>query len=148
MMHMAHGNATPRLVQFDGSISTWEVKGTRGAHRVRIAGKSPGRACREFLRAGRCDHVEVALVAHKKLVGPRVAEASGASTALARGKAATEGRAMESLGLSACFQGLVEKAKSLYTVRRPWHPEWKPRWKAARAKGMPDARVRSAGPSS
>ncbi|CAK9069100.1 Pro-Pol polyprotein, partial [Durusdinium trenchii] len=77
MMHMAHGNATPRLVQFDGNVSTWEVKGgTRGVHRVRIAGRAPGCACREFLRTGTCDHVEVALAAHKKLVGPQGAEAS------------------------------------------------------------------------
>lgn len=119
MMHMAHGNATPRLVQFDGNVSTWEVKGTRGVHRVRIAGRAPGCACREFLRTGTCDHVEVALAAHKKLVGPQSAEASAASTALARGKAATEGRSVESLGLSACFQGLVEKAKGLRSEAQP-----------------------------
>ena len=119
MMHMAHGNATPRLVQFDGNVSTWEVKGTRGVHRVRIAGRAPGCACREFLRTGTCDHVEVALGAHKKLVGPQSAEASAASTALARGKAAAEGRSVESLGLSACFQGLVEKAKGLRSEAQP-----------------------------
>ena len=119
MMHMAHGNATPRLVQFDGNISTWEVKGTRGVHRVRIAGRAPGCACREFLRTGTCDHVEVALAAHKKLVGPQSAEASATSTALARGKAAAEGRSIESLGLSACFQGLVEKAKGLRSEAQP-----------------------------
>ena len=119
MMHMAHGNATPRLVQFDGNVSTWEVKGTRGVHRVRIAGRAPGCACREFLRTGTCDHVEVALAARKNMVGPQSAEASAASTALARGKAAAEGRSVESLGLSACFQGLVEKAKGLRSEAQP-----------------------------
>ena len=63
--------------------------------------------------------MEVALAAHKKLVGPQSAEASAASTALARGKAAAEGRSVESLGLSACLQGLVEKAKGLRSEAQP-----------------------------
>ena len=52
MMHMAHGNATPRLVQFDGSISTWEVKGREALIGLGSRGNLPGVLAGSFFAQG------------------------------------------------------------------------------------------------
>ena len=119
-VHMTNGNSMePRLLSFDGTSSTWQVRGTKKDHRVRVSGNSSGCACRQYLASGTCDHVASAVAAHRKMVG-----AGSSSSAAARGIAAMGGsedrpRKSMGLGLGSCFQGLVEKAKTLKGTEAP-----------------------------
>ena len=124
-VYMTNGNSMePRLLSFDGTSSTWQVRGTKKDHRVRVSGSSSGCACRQYLASGTCDHAASAVAAHRKMVGT-----GSSSSAAARGIAAMGGsedrprRSMTGLelglGLGSCFQGLVEKAKTLKGTEVP-----------------------------
>ena len=128
-----NGNTAPpdqvKLVSLETDSSVWIVpgSGSHGNHKVRLVGTKASCACRNFLQSGHCNHVDSARNALTCLGVPRSVEglkpssegrprsASGRSSAVARGRAAlSEGAwGVPSAGLGACFQGLVEKAKSM-----------------------------------
>ena len=103
-----HGNTDKaHLVELRGEVTLWDVAGTKGLHRVRIAGRQAGCACRTFLSKGSCPHTQAALAALTAL--PSRPEQP---VAVRRGQAAL-GQAGSVASFSGCFQGLVGKAKQL-----------------------------------
>lgn len=103
-----HGNTDKaHLVELRGEVTLWDVAGTKGLHRVRIAGRQAGCACRAFLSKGSCPHTQAALAALSAL--PSRPEQP---VAVRRGQAAL-GQASPVASFSGCFQGLVGKAKQL-----------------------------------
>ena len=125
-----NGNTTStraKLASLDGDESVWIIPGTGTHHRVRLVGTRASCACRGYVQKGNCAHVIAAREALRSLgtqlsaktsapiSEERSREASGYPSAVARGLAALPGHSGpdRSVGLSACFQGLVDKAKSM-----------------------------------
>ena len=113
------------IAEMNDDYVIWKVKGSTGEHKVRVNRGGAGTnacACRDYVRRGKCGHIEKALKEHKRLLdsgfGGRVDD-SGPPTrgALARGRAALTDQAsslsLRGPDLGGCFQGLVEKAKAL-----------------------------------
>ena len=122
-----NGNTTStraKLASLDGDKSVWIIPGTGTHHRVRLVGTRASCACRGYVQKGNCAHVIAAREALRSLgtqlsaktsapiSEERSREASGYPSAVARGLAALPGHSGpdRSVGLSACFQGLVDKA--------------------------------------
>ena len=104
-----------RLLSLLDEQASFEVRGQgRGMHRVLKEGASWGCACRSFVATGSCGHIDAARAFLAEVVQPGPAasavqfDTGGASTALARGRAALP-------SAPACLEGIVRKARELGT---------------------------------